>query len=53
MATKEIKVAVLEDFKLSNPRSFAEMAAELKADQPDGLFNEIENTATYSSAASQ
>ncbi|MDX2070614.1 MAG: hypothetical protein SFV55_19455 [Haliscomenobacter sp.] len=47
MATKEIKGAMLEDFKLSNPRSFAEMAEELKAAQPDGLFNEIENTAEY------
>lgn len=42
MANKEIKGAVMEDFKLSNPRSFAEMAAELKTDQPEGLFNEIE-----------
>jgi hypothetical protein len=45
--SKEIKGAILEDFKVINSRSFAEIAAEIKSANPEGFFNDIENTPEF------
>ena len=46
-ATKETKDAELESFTPLKKQTFADIAAEIKAENPDGFFNNIEDTAEF------
>ncbi|AEE48910.1 hypothetical protein [Haliscomenobacter hydrossis] len=45
--TNEVKEAELESFTPLSDKTFAELAAEIKASNPEGFFNDIESTPDF------